>query len=273
MSRRVNFINPFGTTVYDELILETLNPYCMDGTELVVTHLDSVPADIDYFYPKHLAETAIFEAVMTADEEGYDAAIVGCCYDPGVLVSRELTDMPVVGPMEASLQLMAYHGRTAVIVSDHPKAISLMRDNAKLYCATDLIVGYEVINWYVRDMITDFAAVADDVIQAAEKLARTTGAEALILNCTIIAASYQKYLLEGGQPASIPILNSNLMALMMAETTGHMRQRDALQISRRGFYGAPHDTHYEETSRATRQALKNARAAFEHAFNHIKSNS
>jgi hypothetical protein len=137
VSRRIRFINPFGTTAYDALIHETLSHYCMEGTTLDVAHLEAVPADMDYFYPKHFVEMALFEAVKQAEEAGYDAVISGCCYDPGVRVARELTDLPVIGPMEASLQLLAYHGRTAVIVTDHVKACTLMKDNARLYGATD----------------------------------------------------------------------------------------------------------------------------------------
>lgn len=258
MSKRIRFINPFGTTAYDALIHETLSHYCMDGTELDIVHLDACPADIDYFYPKHFAELAIHEAVLQAEEDGCDAVISGCCYDPGVLVARELTDMPVIGPMEASLQLLGYHGRSAVIITDHVKACAWMKDNARLYGATDLIAGYDVIEWYVRDMINDTESVAHDVVRVARDAVARTGAEAVILNCTIISASYQKYLMNGGEPAEVPVLNPNLMALMMAETTAHMHQRGVLNLSRKGFYGKPHNAHYARTSRDVRKAMRAA---------------
>src|ERR1700691_4549253 len=116
MTRRINFINPFGTEAYDGIIKDTLSHYRNDGTELVITHLDGCPADMDYFYPKHLVESALLEAIMCSEEEGFDAVISGCCYDPAVAVARELVDIPVVGPMEASLQMSAYFGRSVAIV-------------------------------------------------------------------------------------------------------------------------------------------------------------
>lgn len=267
MSRRILFINPFGTTAYDALIHETLSHYTMDGTVLDVAHLEGCPADMDYFYPKHFVENALFEAVMKAEEDGYDAVISGCCYDPGVRVARELTDMPVIGPMEASIQLLQSFARNAVIVTDHHKACTLMKDNVKLYGATDLILGYDVIDWYVRDMINDTGAVAQDVIEVTRRAVEKTGAEAVILNCTIIAASYQKYLMQGGTPAEVPVLNPNLMALMMAETCAHMRSRQALSISRAGFYGQPHDDHYRRTSVETRRGFNAVRPALARHFN------
>lgn len=261
MARRINFINPFGTTAYDELIRDTLSHYCMDGTTLDVTHLDACPADMDYFYPKHFVEASVLEAVKKAEEDGYDAVVIGCCYDPGVMVSRELVSIPVVGPFEACLNLLSYHGRTAVIVADHVKAGSQMKDNVKLYGASDRVLGLDVINWYVRDMVKDTEHVARDVIEVTAEVIKRTGAEAVILNCTIIAASYQKYLMQGGKPAPFPILNPNLMALTMAESLAHLNQKGAYRISRLGYYMQPHDPHFENVSRQTRDAWHAARPA------------
>lgn len=258
MSRRINFINPFGTTAYDDLINETLSHYAMADTALEVTHLEGCPADMDYFYPKHMVEASLFEAVKKSEEQGFDAVIVGCCYDPGVMVARELVDIPVVGPFEASLSMLSYYGRNAVIVADHVKAGSQMKDNVKLYGASERILGLDVIDWYVKDMVLDTTAVARDVVEQTAKSIERTGAEAVILNCTIIAASYQKYLMQGGEKAPFPILNPNLMALSVAETLANLHQKGNYQISRLGYYGQPKDAHFGAVTERTRQAWRTA---------------
>lgn len=266
MPRKINFINPFGTTAYDDLIKETLSHYAMPDTTLDVTHLEGCPADMDYFYPKHIVEAALFEAVMKSEEDGYDAVISGCCYDPGVMVSRELVSIPVVGPFEASLNMLSFYGRTAVIVADHQKAGSQMKDNVKLYGASDRILGLDVIDWYVKDMVLDTAAVAQDVVEQTAKSIERTGAEAVILNCTIIAASYQKFLMDGGAPAPFPILNPNLMALSMAESLANLHQRGSYNMSRLGYFGQPNDEHFQTVTRETRQAWRFAQKALVAAF-------
>ncbi len=261
MPLNINFINPFGTRAYDELILETLSHYASEGTKLDVTHLDACPADMDYFYPKHFVEASLLEAIEKSEEDGYDAVICGCCYDPAVLTARELVNIPVIGPMEASINLLSYYGRTAVIVTDHVKAGSLMKDYVKIYGASERILGFDVINWYVKDMVNDTASVAQDVVTQTAKSIERTGAEAVILNCTIIAAAYQKYLMMGGTPAPFPILNPNLMALTMAEAVGRLKQKGAYQISRLAYYAQPHDVHFRDVTAQTREAWHNARPA------------
>jgi Asp/Glu/hydantoin racemase len=259
MALRIDFINPFGTTAYDGLIRETLAHYASDGTTLDVTHLDACPTDMDYFYPKHFVEAALLEAVRQAEEDGYDAVISGCCYDPAVLTAREVVDIPVIGPMEAAINLLSYHGRTAVIVTDHVKAGSLMKDLVKIYGASDRILGLDVIDWYVRDMVNDTDAVARDVVAVTAKSIERTGAEAVILNCTIIAAAYQRYLMNGGAPAPFPILNPNLMALTMAEAVGRLKRKGAYRISRLAYYAQPTDAHFKGVTERARTAWRDAR--------------
>ena len=90
MTRRIEFINPFGTPAYNAIITETLMAYAAEGSQVAVTSLEGCPPNIDYYYNKHLMETVVFERVMQSEAAGYDAVVVGCCYDPGVRVAREL---------------------------------------------------------------------------------------------------------------------------------------------------------------------------------------
>ena len=119
---RILFLNPFGTDQFDELVHSTLTPYLRAGTEVEIRHLTGCPRNIDYYVPKHLVETEVLRAVAAADREGFDAFVIGCCYDPGLTQARELTDMPVVGPLEASVLLARLFGHRFSVVTDHRKA-------------------------------------------------------------------------------------------------------------------------------------------------------
>ncbi len=127
MGLKINFINPFGTPAYNPLITETLLPYARPDTKLVVTNTTDCPENIDYFYNKHIVELVVAEHVMKAEADGFDAVIVGCCYDPGVRMARELVDIPVIGPLEASVQFAPYFGHDYVLITDHKKAFRTCR--------------------------------------------------------------------------------------------------------------------------------------------------
>ncbi|ACI59641.1 Asp/Glu/hydantoin racemase (plasmid) [Rhizobium leguminosarum bv. trifolii WSM2304] len=248
--KRINFINPFGTKAYDEIIWKTLSNYCSSDTELHVTHLENCPSDIDFFYSKHMIEQSLYEAVLKSEEAGYDAVIVGCLYDPGVRAARELVDIPIVGPLEASFQTASYFGHSTMVLTDHRKAVPYISDQARLNAQGETVRGVEAIDWFVKDMINDRSAVVRDVVERSKVAAERFGAETVILGCTIIAAIYQEHLMEGGAPSSIPIINPNLMALKIAEALADLYKNKAYFIARDGFYMKPSGHHEQEFRKA-----------------------
>lgn len=245
MGVKINFINPFGTHAYNGLIMETMSPYLTGGAELVVTNTRNCPENIDYYYSKHLIEEAIFESCIEAEEAGFDAVIVGCCYDPGLRVARELVDIPVIGPLEATMQMAPYYGHEYVLVTDHHKAVPYLRDMVRLYGEEAHCRKVDCIDWWVTDMIQDTAGVARDAVAAADKIRREAEADVCILGCTIISASHEKAIMEG-TPRDVAILNPNTMALKMAQSLAELKQQGAYAISRRAYYQNLKDRNADE---------------------------
>lgn len=235
MDRRIAFINPFGTPAYDELIRTTLVPYAASGTEVDVIHLTGVPANIDYFYPKHLMEIAICQKVVELERDGYDAVVVGCCYDPGVRVARELVDIPVVGPLEAAINHASYFGHRYTVVTDHRKARPALEDLVRLYGGENCR-AVRAVDWYVTDMIKDPSAIADDAAAMCLRALAEDEAEVIILGCTIIAGCLEQEIMTTGRHRDLPILNPNLFALKAAETLADLHRHGKYSISRVGYY-------------------------------------
>jgi allantoin racemase len=238
MGVKINFINPFGTPVYNDLIKETLLQYARPDTEVVVTNTKNCPENIDYYYNKHIIELVIMEDVMRAEQEGYDAVIVGCCYDPGVRVARELVDIPVIGPLEATIMMSPYYGHDYVLVTDHHKAVPYLRDMVKVYGGPECR-DVTCIDWFVTEMIRDTEGVAKDAIEKCRAAMEKSRAEVVVLGCTIIAASMEKWYIDTKAPRDLTILNTNTFSLKMAEGLADLKQRGLYNINRGGYYQKP----------------------------------
>src|SRR5579862_3227330 len=145
---RICFLNPFGTDTYDSLIEETVTPSLRPGTELVIRHLVDYPANMDYFVAKHLAEVGVLRAVIAAERDGFDAFVIGCCYDPGLTQARELTSMPVVGPLEASVMLARLFGHRFSVVTDIFKAVPELEDRLRVYGLESNCRSVSAIDWF-----------------------------------------------------------------------------------------------------------------------------
>lgn len=236
MGNRINFINPFGTPIYNDLIEETLSPYLRRDNELVVSNTEDCPPNPDWWYPKHLVEEAVFEDVIKAEKDGFDAVIVGCCYDPGVRPARELVDIPVIGPLEATMQFAPYFGHDYVLITDHNKAATYMRDLVRLYGQESQCRDVTSIAWWINDMVNDTESVARDALKAVENQIEERNVEVAILACTIISASLEKSVLDSVVPRDTTILNPNTFSLKMAESLADLKASGAYGISRRGYY-------------------------------------
>jgi allantoin racemase len=254
---RIVFCNPFGTDAYDAIVRESLAPYLRGETEVEITHLDNSPANIDYYLPKHLMELDVFREVVAADEAGVDAFVVGCCYDPGVAVARELTEMPVVGPLEAAVLLSRFFGHRFSVVTDHHKAVPELEDLVRLYGIEANCRSVRAIDWFVEDMVENPSAVARDAYERCKLVLEEDGAECVVLGCTIIAACLEREILRGADElADLPILNPNVLAVKAAELLADLRAVGQYRISRRGYYQRAQERNADEAREVWREFMK-----------------
>jgi allantoin racemase len=234
---RICFLNPFGTDDYDQLIHGTLAPYLRSGTEVEIQHLEDCPRNIDYYVPKHLVETEILRAAVGAERDGFDALVIGCCYDPALEQAREAVTIPVVGPLEASVSLAHMFGHRFSVVTDHRKAVPKLEDLVRTYGLEANCRSVTAIDWWIDDMIGDPAAVARDAAARSREVLERDRAEVIVLGCTIIAACFEKTLLDGAPDIEgLAVINPNLIAVKVAEMLADLAAVGQYRISREGFY-------------------------------------
>ncbi|HPZ93033.1 MAG TPA: aspartate/glutamate racemase family protein, partial [Bacillota bacterium] len=117
--KRIMWINPIGSSVLDEPIERLLVNAKQPDTHIHVVSLREGPSHLNYHSYEACVLVDVLRLVKQAEDEGYDAAIIGCFYDTGLWEAREITDRLVVtAPCEASIHLATTLGkRTSVIVS------------------------------------------------------------------------------------------------------------------------------------------------------------
>lgn len=233
---RICFLNPFGTDAYDALIHEVLAPTLSPTTELTIRHLERGPRNLDYYAPKQLVQVEILRAAVQAEADGFDALIIGCVYDPALTEARELLKIPVVGPLEASVGFARAFGHRYAVVTDHHKAVPEIEDRIRLYGAEANCKGVEAVGWFVDDMVKDPDAVARDTYAHVADIMARTGAETVIVGCTIVSACYERACQNGADLNDLSIINPNVLAVKMAESLVALQKAGQYRISRRAYY-------------------------------------
>lgn len=235
---RIAFLNPFGTAAYDPLIADALSRAARDDAEVVVGHLDTRPENLDYFASKHLVEVGIMKAALRAERDGFDAFVIGCCYDPALTQARELVNIPVIGPLEASVGIARAFGHSFAVVTDHHKAVPELEDRIRLYGMSSNCRVVTSVGWFVNDMVRAPEAVAKDAYEACSRVLSSSGAETAIIGCTIVAACYEKVAAENEQYRHLSVIDPNIVALKQAEVLADMNRQGQYRISRAAYYQA-----------------------------------
>jgi len=145
------YLEPNALGIWDRRITQVLNKAAGPGTTIDVAHLDSLPDDmISVFLPKKpFYYSEVLRAVQQAEDDGYDAVMIGCSADPAVREAAHMANIPVVGPFKAGLHLAGFFGsRLGVISPGHAggrrRPVSWHYDSARMYGMLDRVACFRL---------------------------------------------------------------------------------------------------------------------------------
>jgi allantoin racemase len=140
--------------------------------------------------PTHYYESAVGLAMavpgilhkILAEQDRFDAALLGCFGDPGLRAARTVATIPIIGAAEAAtalVQLVAQrYGIVTIVDSDVPEIeVYLSSLEVRSRC-----VGVNAVGLPFYELVTDPDDTLDRLTAAAGKLL-DKGAEAILLGC------------------------------------------------------------------------------------------
>jgi allantoin racemase len=233
-ARRIVYITPGGTDPFAEHYRGMLAAAASPGTDVSCFHLNLDEEPDSPFLPEvptYYGE--LFRRIKEFEGEGYDAAIIGCSADPGLLDARRMARIPVTAPLEANLRIADMLGkRLAIFVPGDVGERTQYETLARLYGLDHVVawvrhvdLGYPPAAELAALMATDGARLLEVVLAChstfldeqlpalAERAIEDHGAEALYFGCTLwtgMVAGLAKSL-------GITVLDPGIGALRAAE--------------------------------------------------------
>jgi len=214
---KILFINPVGTDAFDEPILKTINDVKRADVEVKVVHLSKGPIHLEYHYYEHLNMEETLKWVKWAENEGYNAVIIGCFYDPGLREAREIVSIPVIGVAEATMHVAATLGHKFSIIVGRRKWIPKMESNVYLYGLGSKLASFRILNFTVPMMLREPEKLKEAVISEARKAVEEDGAEVIVLGCTGESGFMKEIIEKIGVPVLDPVVVSWKYAEMLAD--------------------------------------------------------
>ncbi|ADE02107.1 aspartate/glutamate racemase family protein [Haloferax volcanii] len=179
------WVDPVGHDDFSGDIEALLQNAARDSTSVDVASLDRGPHHVEYHYYEALVTPDVLHTVKRAENNGYDATVIGCFYDLGLEAAREVSDaMPVAAPAEATTHLAATLGASFSVVVGRQKWIPQMRERIHAYGFRDQLASFRPVDLGVLDFQDDPETTKSRLRDAARSAVEEDGAEVIILGCT-----------------------------------------------------------------------------------------
>jgi allantoin racemase len=203
---------------------KVLSDWSTGDVDVSVRDVPTGPASIESAYEEYLSVAPTAALLRDAEEEGFDAAVLGCFGDPGLDALREVTTrMPVVGPGEAAFHVAAMLGDSFGIVTVAYGVVSPLRHLVARSGLSERLAGIAVAETAVLDVTGHRDAMVAAVVEQGRTLLDQRGADVLVLGCMSLAFLDVTPQLE--DELGVPVVNPARVGLHTAEMLARAQLR------------------------------------------------
>lgn len=222
---KVMYLNPVGTSAYDEVFADMARRYKYPETMVHVTSLSGSVVSPDMTNLEYRAyEACIFNETVKASRfcsiNDYDALVIGCFYDPALLAAREVAgDTVVVAPCQASVCTALNLANNFSVVIGQWKWEDQMKQAVYEYGGRNKLVSFEAVDLRVEEFHKDPQRTRERLERVAYRAVAERRAESIILGCTLEVGFFRELqaFLESRLGAFVPVIDPSIAALKAAE--------------------------------------------------------
>jgi len=233
---RIVYIDPVGPEGACHSLKEELKGIKHKETEVEFIHLNRGPRHLEYRYYESLIVPDLLHIIKDLEKKNYDAAIIGCFYDPGLLAAKEISNRIIItAPAEASLHLAATLGYKFSIIVGREKWIPRMMENIEFYGLKDKLASFKTLGLGALEFNKDEVFTKKKLKEKAIEAVEQDRAEVIVLGCTMQFGFYK----ELQEYIKVPVIDPVIASFKYAEYLVELRDRFGWQISKRYAFESP----------------------------------
>jgi allantoin racemase len=239
------------STPYGEILRATIAQAVDPGTVVDMCGLaKSTGIGVHYRFLEHHDMREVLYNAMQAEQEGYDAFLIGNISDAGLQEARECVNIPVLGLCETSMHLASMMGASFGLVTISSRWNLRIMENVRRYGLERRLVGMEPMNTspielkramvdlpFRQNIIDQFNVCAKKLLDAGAEIIIPAGGDIIVF-----LTQSQTYEIERA-----PIVNGIVELVKMGEVAAKLRRITGRFTSKRLSYAPPIGDYLERT--------------------------
>jgi allantoin racemase len=224
-----------------ELFESTCRAYAQSlvspGTDVTIGWMEKAGTSYNSIYLSMLNDVHVVRDILDAENRGFDAAMIGPHWDPGLYAAREAARIPVAGPCESAMMFALTLGKRFAVVTTSDGIVPFIERNIRTY-------GFEsraIARKPVRPFGLGFEALVDALEGGGEaflsSFTRTArecmddGADVILAGGQLFGPVFMRHRYFTVPGSGVPVVEVAACGLRMAESLAALKRAVGLAKS------------------------------------------
>lgn len=249
-----------GRTTRGDLLDETLQEYTRHvmgpDVEVKIGWLEKTTSLLSSLYLGMVNDVYVINDILKAQEEGFDGAIVGGHWDPGLYAAREAATIPVAGPGESAMMLAATLGRRFAVLTVHEGYVPIINNNIRTYGLEDRAIALQPVRKFgmtYDNFVRCLEGKDDQFLVEFEKAAHeciANGADVIIAGGQLFGPAFVKHGFHTVGNTGVPVIETTACGLKFAQTLVSLKR--SMNLAKSQHVNAPFRTPPQDVLNAVR---------------------
>ena len=134
---------------YERFLREHLNS-ADPGTTVYVNGTSRGGTGVEYRFTEYFFAREMIENGLKAEQQGFDAYVIGTTNEAGLTECREVLNIPVIGMIEASVHVACVMGRNFALIAPNEKMIPHFEEQIARYGLKERLAGIQYMSFATR---------------------------------------------------------------------------------------------------------------------------
>jgi len=230
-----------GRTDRGDLLDERLNEYTRHvmGPDVTVTigWLARTTGVLTSTYLGMINDMYVVNDILRKQEEGYDGAIVGGHWDPGLYAAREAASIPVAGPGESAMLMAGTLGRKFAMLTVMDGYVPVIENNIRTYGLEANAISNRPVRKFgmtYENFVECLEGKSDQFLVEFEKAALeciADGADIIIAGGQLFGPAFVKHGFTKIANTGVPVMETTSCGLKFAQTLVSLKRSIGLEKS------------------------------------------